>query len=85
MVELAQRLVLLLCFGHTGFNRTCSDRLDHNVSGCVFEACKLNHGHIVSAGFKLQTTETVGKIFGESVLQYSIFEDRLMKIVFLSG
>ena len=85
MVKLAYGLVLLLCFGHTGFNRTCSDRLDHNVSGSVLQTCKLYHGYIVAAGFKLQTTETVGKIFGESVLQYSIFEDRLMKIVFLSG
>ena len=46
----------------------------------MLQTGEFNHGHIVAAGLQLQTTQAVGQIFGEAVLQNAVFQHRLVHL-----
>jgi len=48
----------------------------------VLKRCELNHRNIVAAGLEFQTAKPIGQIFGETILQNAVFENRLMEVVF---
>ena len=57
-------------------------RLNHDVAGSVLKRCELNHRNIVAAGLEFQTAKPIGQIFGETIFQNAVFENRLMEVVF---
>ena len=70
---------LFLCVGPGSI---CFYRLNHDVAGSVLKRCELNHRNIVAAGLEFQTAKPIGQIFGETILQNAVFENRLMEVVF---
>ena len=48
----------------------------------MLKRCELNHRNIVAAGLEFQTAKPIGQIFGETILQNAVFENRLMEVVF---
>ena len=83
MIEIAQSLVLALCF--LLFLKVPPGRLygfNHYVACCMLEACKLNESDVVSSAFQLKGSEAVCKLFGQPVFKNTMPQHGLVKIIF---